>query len=178
MEQFSRECLEIDSGTQGRTTDGRPDSIVNTSMDKVYRHAAKLVKTTLDVEGVVVMDVSQCEILEPLNGGGSLSIIMHHGDSQSKTVARSLSLEEYGNLHSFFVKHPEGKISEGIIPFSLRPLLPTHIQYALSNVDRPITLCISSCDMLQAFPFSTSTSDLLPCCVPTTRLINPNVLYD
>jgi hypothetical protein len=175
MEQFSRECLEIDSGTQGRNN-GRPDSIVNASMDKVYRHAAKLVKQTLDVEGVVVVDVSQCEILEPLNGGGSLSIVMHYGDSQSETVTQSLSLEEYGNLHSFFVKHPEGKISEGIIPFSLRPLLPTHIQYALSKAGRLLTLCIFSRENFQAFPFSTSTSDLLPCCVPITRLINPNVL--
>jgi len=114
MEQFSRECLEIDTETQGQSKEDRSD----------------LVKRTLDVEGVVVMDVSHCEALEPT---GTLSIVMHYGDPQMETVTRTLSLEEYGNLNSFFAKHPEGKISEGIIPLSLRPLLPTHIQYALSK---------------------------------------------
>ena len=45
-----------------------------------------------------------------------------------------LSLEEYRNLCSFFAKHPDGRISEGIVSPSLRPFLPTHIQYALSKI--------------------------------------------
>jgi hypothetical protein len=132
MEQFSRECLEIDAEAK----EVRPGLTANTSMDKVYGRAARLVKRTLDVEGVVVVDVSQCEILEPMNSEDSLSIAMHHGDPQKETVTRSLSLEEYENLNQFFAKHPDGKISEGIIPVYLRPILPTHIQYALGTADR------------------------------------------
>ena len=139
MEQFSRECLEIDAETK----EIRPGMATNSSMDKVYGRAAKLVKRTLDVEGVVVVDVSQCEILEPMGSGDSLSIVMHYGDSLKDAVMRSLSLEEYGNLNLFFAKHPDGKISEGIIPASLRPILPTHIQYALGklkgNIERPVS---------------------------------------
>ena len=130
MEQFSRECLEIDAETK----EMRPGMATNSSMDKVYGRAAKLVKRTLDVEGVVVIDISQCEILEPMDAGDSLSIVMHHGDPQKDTVTRTLSPEEYDNLNLFFEKHPDGKISEGIIPSCLRPLLPTHIQYALSKI--------------------------------------------
>ncbi len=48
MEQFSRECLEIDTPANQST---HPDSIGGSSMDKVYDRAAKLVKRTLDVEG-------------------------------------------------------------------------------------------------------------------------------
>ncbi|KAI5998742.1 Fph type histidine kinase [Pisolithus albus] len=62
MEHFSRECLEIDQGESRKS-----DIFASPSMDKVYDRAAKLVKRTLDVEEVLVMDVSHCEVLETLN---------------------------------------------------------------------------------------------------------------
>jgi len=133
MEQFSRECLEIDTESQTQNKDDRPDLIVGASMDKVYDRAAKLVKRTLDVEGVIVMDVSHCEVLESMNAEGCVSVVMHYGDPQLETATRSLSLDEYLKLNAFFAKHPDGKISEGIVPLSFRPFLPTHIQYALSK---------------------------------------------
>lgn len=133
MEQFSRECLEIDSEAQIQYRVDRPDLIVGASMDKVYDRAAKLVKRTLDVEGVIVMDVSHFEVLESMSTEGTISVIMHHGDPQQETTSRQLTSEEYQKLNTFFAKHPDGKISEGILPPCFRPFLPTRIQYALST---------------------------------------------
>ncbi|KAF9000613.1 hypothetical protein BDQ17DRAFT_1426959 [Cyathus striatus] len=142
MEQFSRECLEIDTDIHSRE---RPELLSGSSMDRIYDHAAKLVKRTLDVEGVIVMDVSHCEVLESMSAEGSVSVTMHYGDPQMSMSERQLTTEEYRQLNDFFSKHPEGKISEGIIPATFRSFLPTHIQYALTvpiyNVDkRPFAL--------------------------------------
>ena len=129
MEQFSRECLEIDTPANQST---HPDAIGGSSMDKVYDRAAKLVKRTLDVEGVTVMDVSHCEVLESMSAEGSVSVTMHYGHPGTEMTRRQLTTEEYRGLNTFFEKYPDGKVSEGIIPPSFKPFLPTHIQYALS----------------------------------------------
>ncbi|KAG6854400.1 hypothetical protein C0991_007391 [Blastosporella zonata] len=132
MEQFSRECLEIDTEQHNEKPNGPVGLNVGSSMDKVYDRAAKLVKRTLDVEGVIVMDVSHCEVLESMSAEGTVSVNMHFGDPNVQTTKRQLSSEEYQMLNAFFAKYPDGKISEGIVPPSFRPFLPTHIQYALS----------------------------------------------
>ncbi|KAF8907335.1 hypothetical protein CPB84DRAFT_1844033 [Gymnopilus junonius] len=143
MEQFSRECLEIDTDVHDSAE--HPDLLGASAMDKVYDRAAKLVKRTLDVEGVIVMDVSHCEVLESMSAEGSVSINMHHGDPSMEMTTRQLTAEEYSKLNSFFEKYPDGRISEGIIPPSFKPFLPTHVQYALTvpifNIDkRPFAL--------------------------------------
>ena len=76
MEQFTRECLEIDVGEQSDTQ----GVLKAGSMDKVYERAAKLVKKTLDVEGATVMDVSHFDVLETTKAEGAISIVCHHGD--------------------------------------------------------------------------------------------------
>jgi hypothetical protein len=134
MEQFSRECLEIDAERHGTSKEPRQDFIAGASMDRVYDNAAKLVKRTLDVEGVIIMDISHSEVLESISAEGTVAVTMHHGDSGKEMTKRQLSTEEYKQLDDFFSKHPEGKISEGIVPQSFRPFLPTHIQYALSEL--------------------------------------------
>jgi hypothetical protein len=131
MEQFSRECLEVESEVNDHN--GRPGINLGSSMDKVYDRAAKLVKRTLDVEGVLVMDVSHCEVNETMSGEGGVSITMHHGEPDMDMTRRQLTTEEGRNLMTFFEKYPEGRISEGIIPQSFKPFLPTRIQYALSE---------------------------------------------
>jgi hypothetical protein len=131
MEQFSRECLEVESEVNDHT--GRPDINLGSSMDKVYDRAAKLVKRTLDVEGVLVMDVSHCEFIETMSSEGGVTITMHHGEPGLDMTRRQLTTEEGRNLMMFFEKYPEGRISEGIIPQSFKPFLPTRIQYALSE---------------------------------------------
>lgn len=130
MEQFSRECLEIDEES---TTRERPNSVGGSSMDKVYDRAAKLVKRTLDVEGVAVMDVSHCGILETMGSEANVAVTMHCGEAGSEMKKQTLTTDEYRRLNAFFAKNPEGKISEGIMPPCFRPFLPTHIQYALSE---------------------------------------------
>lgn len=135
MEQFSRECLEIDSETheqQSQQAD-RANPIVGSSMDRVYDRAAKLVKRTLDVEGVIVVDVSHCEVLENMNSEGVISVILHSGDPQVDAKEAHLTAAEFHQLNAFFAKHPDGKISEGIAPPCFRSLLPKQIQYALSE---------------------------------------------
>jgi hypothetical protein len=72
MEQFSRECLEIDQ----KDANMDDDPYANASMDRVYDRAARLVKRTLDVEEVVVMDVSHCEVLETLSAEATISVVM------------------------------------------------------------------------------------------------------
>lgn len=129
MEQFSRECLEIET-----EVGEKQDLTVGASMERVYDRAAKLVKRTLDVEGVIVMDVSHCEVLETTSAEGAVSVVIHHGDPHQEATSRSLSQDEYAKLTDFFSVHPDGKISEGIVPPCFRPFLPTHIHYALSKI--------------------------------------------
>lgn len=143
MEEFSRECLEIETNVEDHME--KQGLTVGSSMERVYDRAAKLVKRTLDVEGVIVMDISHCEVLETMGAEGAVSVVIHHGDPRLDTKTRSLSQEEYSKLTSFFSAYRDGKISEGIVPSALRAFLPTRIQYALTvpifNIDkRPFAL--------------------------------------
>ena len=130
MEQFTRECLEIDKDSDGN---GGQGLALATSMDQIYERAAKLIKRTLDVEGSVVMDVSHVQVLESVNSESAAAVVLHDADSDVGTTTRGLSVEEFAKLTEFFAKYPDGKISEGIVPGPCRPFLPTHCQYALSE---------------------------------------------
>src|SRR5882757_7293183 len=129
MEQFTRECLEIDK--DNGDSSGQNLALA-TPMDQIYERAAKLIKRTLDVEGSVVMDVSHVQVIENLNSEGTAAVVLHDADPAVGTITRVLSGEEFAKLTEFFSKFPDGKISEGIVPGSCRPFLPTHCQYALS----------------------------------------------
>lgn len=73
METFSRECLEIDAEV---SQSGKNHSqILGTSMERIYDRAAKLVKSTLDVDDVMVMDVSHCETIETMNAESNVSCV-------------------------------------------------------------------------------------------------------
>lgn len=128
MEQFTRECLDLD-----KEAEGDKGLFVGTSMEQIYERAARLVKRTLDVEGAIVLDVSHVDMLETVGAESTISITLHNADKQmgSGTSSKSLNKEEYSRLTEFFKKNPEGKICEGIVPATLRPFLPTRIQYAL-----------------------------------------------
>lgn len=77
MEQFTRECLELD-GSSAQSSEGlSPEQ----SMKRVYSNAATLVKNTLDLEGAVVVDVSNFEVLHTTSGSlGSTPVKSYHGD--------------------------------------------------------------------------------------------------
>ena len=132
MEQFTRECLDLD-----REAEADKGVFAGTSMEQVYLRAARLVKRTLDVEGAVVLDVSHVDVVETVGAESAMAVTVHNADRQAgtATVTKSLSKEEYSRLQEFFTKNPEGKICEGIVPATLRPLLPQRIQYALGTCD-------------------------------------------
>ncbi|TFK27164.1 hypothetical protein FA15DRAFT_666663 [Coprinopsis marcescibilis] len=144
MERFSRECLEIDTDLPSDShKEGTP--ITGTSMDRVYDRAAKLVQRTLDVEGVIVMDVTHCEVLETMGAEGNVTVVLHHGGAVRGMETQTLLSEDHHSLNNFFARYPEGKIVEGILPSCFRQFMPTHIRYALIvpifNVDkRPFAL--------------------------------------
>ena len=131
MEQFTRECLEVDKQVNDAQPQARPP--VSTSMEQIYVRAAKLVKRTLDVEGAIVMDVSHVDVLETVGSESSMSITLHDADGGSESESRSLCKDEYRKLAEFFEKYPEGKVCEGIVHAGLRPFLPARIQYVLGK---------------------------------------------
>jgi len=142
MEHFTRECLEVDNEAE---VDKGKNIFVGTSMEQVYERAARLVKRTLDVEGAIVLDVSHVDVLETTSAESSVSITLHNADAQPATTVTTLTRDMYQRLADFFVKNPDGRMCEGIVPPALRDFLPTHIQYALTvpifNIDkRPFAL--------------------------------------
>ncbi|KZV97450.1 hypothetical protein EXIGLDRAFT_832857 [Exidia glandulosa HHB12029] len=133
MEQFTRECLEIDTES---ARDPRQTSIQSGSMDKIYDRAVKLVKRTLDVEGVLVMDVSHAEaadIVPPqdLSAASQMSLVLHSAEQGLGTSTKALAVTEYARITDFFYKHPDGKVVDGLVPNAFRGLIPSNIKYAL-----------------------------------------------
>ncbi|KAH8983215.1 Fph type histidine kinase [Lactarius akahatsu] len=134
MEQFTRECLEIDSETSSETEATQPMK-TRLSMDRVYQHAAKLVKKTLDVEGALVMDMSHGEILETVAAEAAVSLIVH---SAEDTTTHQVQGDACIRMWDLFLKYPDGRAFEAVVPPPLRPFVPNETQY---------TLCKSSVSM-------------------------------
>jgi hypothetical protein len=132
MEEFTRECLEVDKDVSGEKPHGK-NAFTSSSnaMEQIYERAARLVKRTLDVEGAIVLDVSHADVVENISAESSTSITIHSDIQQVGTINRLLDPDEFAKLQEFFSKSPDGKFCEGILPSGLRPFLPSHIQYAL-----------------------------------------------
>ena len=141
MEQFTRECLEVDKHANEENSEIRQPG--STSMEQIYVHAVKLVKRTLDVEGAIVMDVSHIDVLETVGAESSMSLTLHDADGGTESQSRSLSKEQHRKLVEYFESYPEGKICEGIAHASLRPFLPARIQYVLGEWVRAKVTAIS-----------------------------------
>jgi hypothetical protein len=127
MEQFTRECLEIDSETSPETEANQ--RVKNTlSMDRVYQRAAKLVKKTLDVEGALVMDMSRGEVLETVGAESAMTVIVH---SAEDTTTHQVQGDACVRIWDMFLKYPDGRAFEALVPAPLRPFVPNGTQYAL-----------------------------------------------
>ena len=127
MEQFTRECLEIDSETGPDTISSR--RVENTlSMDRVYQRAAKLVKKTLDVEGALVMDMSHGEVLETVGAEANMSVIVH---SAEDTTTYQVQGDVCVRIWDMFLRYPDGRVFEAVVPAPLRPFVPNGTEYAL-----------------------------------------------
>ncbi|KAI0249154.1 hypothetical protein BJV78DRAFT_1284185 [Lactifluus subvellereus] len=136
MEQFTRECLEIDSETSP-DREARPPVKNPLSMDRVYQRAAKLVKKTLDVEGALVMDMSHGEVLETVGGEAVVSLIVH---SAEDTTTHQVQGDACVRIWDMFLRYPDGRVFEAVVPAPLRPFVPNGTQYALCvpifNIDK------------------------------------------
>jgi hypothetical protein len=131
MEQFTRECLEIDSETGPDTMTSQ--RVKNTlSMDRVYQRAAKLVKKTLDVEGALVMDMSHGEVVETVGAEANMSLIVH---SAEDTTTYQVQGDACVRIWDIFLKYPDGRVFEALVPAPLRPFVPNGTQYALCKFD-------------------------------------------
>lgn len=135
MEQFTRECLEIDTESERDPTQA---GIQSGSMDKIYDRAVRLVKRTLDVEGVLVLDVSHADVADVLPPQdfaptGHMSIVVHSAEPSMPTATKALSVAEYTKINQFFYKNPDGKVVEGLVPSAFRGMIPPNIKYALSK---------------------------------------------
>ena len=126
MEQFTRECLEIDSESPEAEASQRVKNTL--SMDRVYQRAAKLVKKTLDVEGALVMDMSHGEVLETVGAEANMSVIVH---SAEDTTTHQVQGDACVRIWDMFLKYPDGRIFEALVPAPLRPFVPNGTQYAL-----------------------------------------------
>jgi hypothetical protein len=69
MERFTRECLELDN--TGQANAANP----NGKMEKVYERAASLVRRTLELDGAMVLDLSQFESVEVTDASGAPSMV-------------------------------------------------------------------------------------------------------
>jgi hypothetical protein len=127
MEQFTRECLEIDSETSSETEATQPVK-TSLSMDRVYQRAAKLVKKTLDVEGALVVDMSHGEILETVATEAAVSLIVH---SAEDTTTHQVQGDACIRMWDLFLKYPDGRAFEALVPPPLRPFVPNETQYTL-----------------------------------------------
>ena len=87
MEQFTRECLEVDK----QADEEKPETrlVGSTSMEQIYVRAARLVKRTLDVEDAIIMDVSHVDVLETVGAESSTSLTLHHADPALESTSRS-----------------------------------------------------------------------------------------
>lgn len=175
------------------------------SMVKVYSRAAKLIQRTLDVDGVIVIDVSNCDVLDPLavspgssstpnapasnssmswssssthlaQAGGLVPVTMYYGDPERDDQIKTLDQEEYQRLKEFFTQYPEGRVFEGVVPLSFRVFLPGRMKYALSM---PLWVAQSICSCVgpvQPSLSSTLTDVRLRYCVHSMRQSIPKDL--
>ena len=153
MEQFTRECLEMDSTST--TTEAEATS----KMDRVYNRAAQLVCQTLDLDGCFILDIGQFEMMEMNLPTGKTTIYRadpYINETQSPVLERSeafgpvnsfpifastpnkvptrpLSSLEHEKLSEFLRDHKDGRIFEGIAPSWIRYMFPSDLKFGLGE---------------------------------------------
>ncbi|KAL1411557.1 hypothetical protein Q8F55_002519 [Vanrija albida] len=152
MEKFTRECLEIDDKFVGANFEAA------SRMDLVYSRAAKLVRTTLELDGCTILDISQLERITISAGGDQKKVIyranpyLAGNDSsvleQAETFGpinafpvlastpstpptRPLTAFEHERLSEFLCNNREGKIFENVVPSWIRYMFSASLKYAM-----------------------------------------------
>jgi hypothetical protein len=125
MERFTRECLELDNAAESNPGNA------NATMERVYELASKLVCRTLDLDGAVVLDLSQFEPVETTDANGEPTTVYQADPYDMGSMASEdehhVPHDEQGNRSSSFGPLPpwtimgaaEAKV--GDIPGRARP---------------------------------------------------------
>lgn len=151
MEKFTRECLEMDA----KPTDKRAGAA--DKMDVVYESAARLVSSTLDMDGCFILDLDQFEALEvegphgsktvyradPYNtesgfleqsqGFGPITALPLLASTDSRCEPRPLSAVDHQRLSNFLSDHRDGKIYEHKPPSFVKGMLSDKLRYAMGK---------------------------------------------
>ncbi|TXT08917.1 hypothetical protein VHUM_02391 [Vanrija humicola] len=151
MEKFTRECLEIDDKFVGANFEAA------SRMDKVYSRAAKLVRTTLELDGCTILDISQLErisvsgsdkkkfiyranpyapgpdssVLEQSDTFGPISAFPVLASTPSTPPTRPLTAFEHERLSDFLCNNRDGKIFENVVPTWIRYMFSSALKYAM-----------------------------------------------
>ncbi|BEJ09899.1 hypothetical protein CcaverHIS641_0608140 [Cutaneotrichosporon cavernicola] len=152
MEKFTRECLEINE----EITSGDFDSA--SRMNQVYRRAAKLITTTLELDGCTILDISQFERVEMSTSNGERQTIYHanpyaEGDAHmvepagvfgpvspfpvlstapgNSVETRQLTGIEHERMSAFLADHRDGRIFEGVAPSWIKYVFPPTLKYGM-----------------------------------------------
>ncbi|KAL7421615.1 hypothetical protein Q5752_003384 [Cryptotrichosporon argae] len=156
MEQFTRECLEIDDKPEDKTGDSPAEQAAR--MDQVYARAAKLVCNTLDLDGCVILDISQFEgvqatdangarrtvykanpydefdespVTEQRDGFGPVNAFPVLATTPTSVPTRPLTAVEHEKLSEFLGEHRDGRIFENIAPSWIRYMFPSALKYGM-----------------------------------------------
>ncbi|WVQ99618.1 hypothetical protein IAU59_006755 [Kwoniella sp. CBS 9459] len=152
MEKFTRECLEMDAKSSASNAEAAA------KMDVVYSRAAQLVRSTLDLDGCFILDISQIEMTtidtpagkttiyraDPYGAAEHQSPVLERSDSfgpvnafpvlattPTATSSRPLNPYEHETLSGFLRDHRDGRIFETIAPHWIRYMFPQSFRYGM-----------------------------------------------
>ncbi|EJD49061.1 hypothetical protein AURDEDRAFT_112771 [Auricularia subglabra TFB-10046 SS5] len=133
MEQMTRECLETPGQPQ---EDDAKVTGTERKMAMIFDYSAKLIKRTLEVEGVMVLDVVNADIeyMKPPQEAGpvnSLSLISYSAELNVPADTKNVSIEDYAKIREYLLKHAHGRMVDDRVPAVLRGLIPSDIKYGL-----------------------------------------------
>jgi hypothetical protein len=95
MERFTRECLELDIMSESTEN-------AAARMEKVYERASRLIRKTLDVDGAVILDLSQFESIETIDDYGETNVLY-----QAETYNADGKPADFPNPEEEFVHAPD-----------------------------------------------------------------------
>ncbi|RXK37056.1 hypothetical protein M231_05644 [Tremella mesenterica] len=152
MEEFTRECLEMDAKWNATNTEAAA------SMDVVYARATQLVTSALGLDGCFILDISQFEMIELEDSDGSKrtiyradpyglethSPVLERHDNFGPVAplpvfasthqpmnTREMTPIEHEKMSDFLLHHRDGRIFEDVAPSWIRYMLPSTLRYVM-----------------------------------------------
>lgn len=128
-------------------------------MNQVYGRAAKLITTTLDLDGCTILDISQFERVELSTSDGARKTIYHanpYAEGEAHMVepaavfgpvpafpvlatapaasvneTRQLTPTEHESMSAFLADYRDGRIFEGVAPSWIKYVFPSTLKYGM-----------------------------------------------